>query len=125
MTIKHIVFSGGGPTAIKQLGILRVLEENNIWSMDNIESIYGTSAGAAMAVILSLRYDWETIKVYFIQRPWNEVFNIKPECVFNMYNTKGMMNIETFIQFFKPLFDAKNISLNITLQEFYEYEKSD
>jgi predicted acylesterase/phospholipase RssA len=125
MTIKHLVFSGGGPVAIKILGILRRLEENNIWNINNIESIYGTSAGVIMAVILCLRYDWDTIKVYFIERPWNEVFNIKPESVFNMYNTKGVLNIDTFIQFFKPLFDAKNIPLNITLQEFYDYSKVD
>jgi predicted acylesterase/phospholipase RssA len=74
MTIKHLVFSGGGPVAIKILGILRRLEENNIWNINNIESIYGTSAGVIMAVILCLRYDWDTIKVYFIENHKNKTF---------------------------------------------------
>lgn len=123
MTIKHIVFSGGGPIAIKVLGIIQHLEENKFWNIDNIESIYATSAGCSLAVLLCLRYDWETIRSYFIKRPWQEAYPIKPEHILNAYNSKGIFNINFFQLFFKPFFDAKNISHDITMIDFYNYSK--
>lgn len=123
MTIKHIVFSGGGPIAIKVLGILQHLEENKFWNIDDIETMYATSAGCSLAVLLSLRYDWETIRSYFIKRPWQEAYPIKPEHLLNAYNTKGIFNISYFELFFKPFFDAKNIPMSITMLDFYNYSK--
>lgn len=123
MTIKHIVFSGGGPIAIKVLGIIQHLEETQFWNIDDIESIYATSAGCSLAVLLCLRYDWETIRSYFIKRPWQEAYPIKPEHILNAYNSKGIFNIQFFELFFKPFFDAKNISPDINLIDFYNYSK--
>ena len=54
MTIKHIVISGGGPTGLKALGALQHLERNGFWNIDEIISIYATSAGAIVAVLLAL-----------------------------------------------------------------------
>jgi hypothetical protein len=50
MTIKHLVISGGGPIMIQILGAIQHLETNKIVDMKNIESIYGTSAGAIVGV---------------------------------------------------------------------------
>jgi predicted acylesterase/phospholipase RssA len=58
MTIKHLVISGGGPTLFRTLGALQHLQEAAFWKLEDIESIYGTSAGAIVAVILCLRYEW-------------------------------------------------------------------
>jgi len=79
MTIKHLVISGGGPTLIKSLGACQYLEKNNFWKIDDIQSIHGTSAGAVIGGILCMRYDWETLNTYIIDRPWHEAysFNIK------------------------------------------------
>ncbi len=52
MTIKHLVISGGGPTLFRTLGALQHLQETTFWKIDEIESIYGTSAGAIVAVLL-------------------------------------------------------------------------
>jgi predicted acylesterase/phospholipase RssA len=125
MTIKHLVFSGGGPIGVKVLGILQHLNKNDIWNIKNIESIYATSIGTAIAVMLTLNYDWEIIRKYCIERPWSDVYKITPEQLFNMYNTMGIFNQSYFDIFFKPLFDAKNIPMNINLAEFYEYTKID
>ena len=77
MTIKNLVISGGGPIMIQILGAIQHLEENNFIDRNNIETIYGTSAGAIVAVLLCLKYDWETINDYIIKRPWQDVFTIK------------------------------------------------
>ena len=76
MTIKHLVISGGGPIGLSYLGAMEYLIDNGFVNMDNIESIYATSAGTVIAVTLSLKYDFSTIKKYAIERPWNDVFKI-------------------------------------------------
>jgi len=123
MTIKHLVLSGGGPILIQILGALEKLEQDGFLELAAIESIYGTSAGAIVGVLLSLHYDWETINDYIIKRPWNDVFVIKVENVLDAYTKKGIFDIRTVEKCFKPLLDAKDISTNINLLEFYNMTK--
>jgi predicted acylesterase/phospholipase RssA len=65
--------------------------------MKNIESIYGTSAGAIVAVMISLRYDWDTINDYIIKRPWHDVFPIKIQNILDAYTKKGIFDIKTVV----------------------------
>jgi len=119
--IKHLVISGGGPTMIQTLGSIQHLEENKIIDINNIETIYGTSAGAIIGILICLKFSWEILYDYIIKRPWQEVFPIKIQNIFDAYTKKGIFDEKTIIKCFKPLFDAKNISMNISLNEFYEY----
>jgi len=119
MTIKHLVISGGGPIMIQILAAIQELETNKYFEMNNIESIYGTSAGAILAVIISLKFDWQTLNDYIIKRPWKDVFAIKVQNILDSYTKKGIFDIKTVEKCFKPLFDAKDISLDITLEDFY------
>jgi len=123
MTIKNLVISGGGPIMIQILGAIQHLEENNFIDRNNIETIYGTSAGAIVAVLLCLKYDWETINDYIIKRPWQDVFTIKVENIFDAYTKKGIFDKNIIEKCFKPLLDAKDISLDITLEDFYNFCK--
>lgn len=123
MTIKSICLSGGGPSLLKQLGAIQILEENDFWKIENIQSMFATSAGAWLSIILSLRIEWKVINDYIIKRPWNEAINMSPFQLFHMYDDKGVFDINLVIIFFKPLFFSKNISLDITLQEFYDFSK--
>jgi len=120
MTIKHLVMSGGGPIMIQILGAIQHLEKNNFLEMKNIESIYGTSAGAIVAILICLKYDWETINDYIIKRPWQDVFPVKVQNIFDAYTKKGIFDIKTIEKCFKPLLDAKDISMDINLQDFYK-----
>lgn len=121
MCIKHIVFSGGGPIGITVYGILQKLHEAKFWDMDNIESIYGTSAGGMLAVILCLKFDWDIINTYFVKRPWHEAFPFHISQCLDVFSKKGLLDHSYFEIFFKPLLDAKNISLSVTMLEFFNY----
>jgi predicted acylesterase/phospholipase RssA len=121
--IKHLVISGGGPTMIQTLGSIQHLEENKFIDINNIKTIYGTSAGAIIGVLICLKYDWTTLYDYIIKRPWQEVFPINIQNIFDSYTKKGIFDDKTIIKCFKPLLDAKDISMNISLKEFYEYSK--
>lgn len=121
--IKHLVISGGGPTLIQILSCIQHLEEKKFVDMKQIESIYATSAGAILGTFICLRFDWETINDYIIQRPWHDVFPIKVQNIFDSYTNKGLFNVKVFEKCFKPLLDAKDLPLDITLQDFYHYSK--
>jgi predicted acylesterase/phospholipase RssA len=91
--------------------------------MKNIESIYGTSAGAIVGILICLKYDWETINDYIIKRPWQDVFPIKVQNIFEAYTKKGIFDIKTIEKCFKPLLDAKDIPMDINLEDFYNLTK--
>ena len=120
MTIKHLVISGGGPTMVQALGAIQHLEQNNFVNMNNIESIYGTSAGAIVGILICLKFDWETINDYIIKRPWHDVFPIKVQNIFDAYTKKGVYDVKTIEKCFKPLLDAKDIPMDINLEDFYK-----
>jgi len=123
MTIKHIVISGGGPSMLQSLGALQYLDSQKFITMNNIESIYGTSSGSLVGTLICLKYDWETINDYILLRPWQDVFSIKAENIFDAYSKKGIFDIKLIEKCLKPLLDAKDLSMNITLKELYEYSK--
>lgn len=123
MTIKHLVISGGGPILIQFLSAIQELEYKKYLNINDIESIYGTSAGAVIGVMIALKFDWETLNDYIIKRPWHDVFPLKVQNIFDAYTKKGIFDIKTIEKCFKPLLDAKDIPLDITLEKFYELTK--
>jgi predicted acylesterase/phospholipase RssA len=120
MIIKHIVIPGGGPTGIQAIGALQHLEENGFWNINNIETIYSTSAGAIIAILLCLKFDWDTINDYIIKRPWDEVFKLGVNQIFEAYSKKGLYDKNIAEIFYKPFFSAKDISMEITMKQFFE-----
>ena len=100
--IKHIVISGGGPAGIQTIGALQQLEKNGFWNIENIESIYSTSIGGIIAILLALKFEWETVNDYIIKRPWHETMHFKVNQVFDMFSKKGLYDISLIQMFFKP-----------------------
>ena len=122
--IKHLVFSGGVIYGYAFYGAYKFLEQKGFVNIDNIETMYGTSCGAMVAVILSLRYDYETLENYLIKRPWHEVFKFTIETFMNCYQKCGLFGPEIFETLFDPLFRAKDLDIaTITMKEFYETTK--
>lgn len=121
MTIKHLVFSGGGPIMIQILAALQELEAKDFLHRSNIETIYGTSAGAIVATLIALKFDWDTINNYIIKRPWQDVFPIHITHILDSYGKRGIFDHQTVEKCFKPLLDAKDIPIDISLLDFYHY----
>jgi predicted acylesterase/phospholipase RssA len=123
MVIKHLVIAGGGPTGFYTYGAAKFLSEKQFWNIDDIETIYGTSIGAYLGALLCMKYDWDTLNDYIIKRPWDKIFNISPESIFHIWEEKGIFGEECIRESLKPLLIAKDLDINITLKEFYEYSK--
>ena len=125
MTIKHLILSGGGPLGFRYLSALETLHDKGFWNLNEIESIYSTSIGSIIGVFFCLKYDWETLNTYLIDRPWHESLKLNTKNLFESYYNKGIFDKKVFELIFKPLLEAKDLTLSITLQELYEYSNVD
>jgi predicted acylesterase/phospholipase RssA len=121
--IKHLVLAGGGPIGLVQWGVLKKLTEKNIICYDNIETIYATSFGCFIALIYSLNFEMSWIDDFFVKRPWKNIVNFTSLDYLNLMQTKGLIDEDFLIKCVKPIFLAKNIDVNITLEEFYKLTK--
>jgi len=121
MTIKHLVIPGGGPMGIQSIGALQHLEKSGFWKIDDIKTIYATSAGAIVALLLALKFDWDSINDYIILRPWHETYHVNISQIFEAYSKKGIFDRSIIETFYKPFFETRDISLSMTMLEFYEY----
>lgn len=121
MTIKHLVLCGGGPSIFRTIGALYHLEDQQFWNIDNIQTIYATSAGALFGAMLCLKFDHDTITNYLINRPWHEAYPIKMSQIMEFYSKKGIYDHKFAEIIFKPLLRAKGLPLTITLKELFEY----
>ena len=121
--IQHIVCSGGGVTGFSFYGMLKECYNRNIWNIENIKTIYGTSVGSIFAVILALNYDWKTMDDYLIKRPWQNVFKFNLYSILDSLQQRGIFGIKTIEDTFTPLFLGKDIPINVTMKEFYDITK--
>lgn len=123
MTIKHLIIAGGGILGLQYMAALEHLNRDGFWLHENIESIYATSIGTFIGTVICLKYDWETVNKYFVERPWQDVFKINGKQILDSFYSKGIYDKKIMDMVFKPLLEAKDLSLNITLKEFFEYSK--
>jgi len=119
-TIKHIVISGGGTTGITFYTVLRELAKNNFWNIENIQTMYATSIGSLISVILCLKYDWDIVDNFIIKRPWNDIFKFDLYTILQVFDKRGIFSIDKFDDLFKPLFTGCDISTDITMKDFYD-----
>jgi len=122
MVIKHIVICGGGPTGLLSYGAAKHLAQQGFWTYDTLETIYGTSIGALIGAMLCLKHEWSTLDDYIVKRPWDRVIVESLE-VFELFSCKGMTKPKLLDDIMQPLLESKNLTLSVTLREFYEHSR--
>ena len=125
MNIKHIVLSGGGAVGLVEYGILKTLSINKVIDYDKIKSVYATSIGGFIGLIYILNFDWQWMDDYIIKRPWQKIVNINSLNLLNIFNTKGFLDEKFILDIIKPLLLAKDLNIDITLKELYDYTNKD
>ena len=116
--IKHMVISGGGPLLLNMYGALKQSNILEIWSHTSIESYHGTSAGAVLSTFMALKYEWEELDNYLINRPWHNILNFNVLNIYDYYSNNGVMDKTFIYEMFSPLFKAKDIDMNIDIETF-------
>ena len=135
MTFKHFVLSGGYHVFICILGSLQFLEEQQIINLCDVETIWCVSSGSFTAISIALLkgyrlhndtndiFNWEVLKNYLLDRPWNYLFNIPTINIYDIYTKNGVYDENITLHMLEPLLKLLDLSLDITLREFFEYTK--
>jgi predicted acylesterase/phospholipase RssA len=118
--IKNIVIPGGAIFGLSYYGALKHLCQNNVFDIQNIKTIHATSVGCIIGTFMALKYDWVELDNYIINRPWQNVFKFSLYSIMNCYNENGLFDVEVIREIFLPLFSAKDISIDITMKDFYD-----
>jgi|1048.fasta_scaffold16560_3 predicted acylesterase/phospholipase RssA len=124
-TIKHIVLSGGCSFIITILGILKESNSMGFWEYNNLKSVYGTSAGAIVGLAISLGISLDVLVTYMLKRPWQQVFKINMNNILNAFHNCGIVDVAAIEDLIAPLLKSKDLSVNITMKELYEYNSID
>ena len=125
MPVDHIVVPGGGPHGIRYLATLLRLRDLGYWELKDIRSMYGTSAGALMSVVLCLDFETKTLHDYFILRPWHAAFKKDVGSPADVILGQGADPLKIIRTVLAPLLAAKDMSVDITLAEFYAQTRID
>ena len=123
--IKHLVIAGGAHMGFSYYGALKTLIQKQFIQMANIETIYTTSVGSIIAIFLLLQYDWDTVDTYLVDRPWNKVFSFDFPTLVKSLSKGGIYDISSFQESISPMLLGKDLSPEITLQEFYDYSNTE
>ena len=121
MTIKHIIFPGGGPIGFFVYGALKRLHYCNFWNIKNIESIYCTSIGGLLGIITILDLNWNWIDDFLIKRPWNKIIDINNINYLKILSEKGIFDLIIAKNIIDPLLKSKGLDSEITLEQFYNF----
>jgi predicted acylesterase/phospholipase RssA len=126
MDIEHLIMSGGGPVfGLYMYGALDYLFNNNFILNSKLKTIHGCSAGSIVGTLLCLKYDWKDLTDYIVGKPWEKIVNIEPEDILNVTNQKGVLERKFFEEIFSSLLLAKDLSVNATLKDLYEFSGID
>jgi predicted acylesterase/phospholipase RssA len=116
--IEHLVMSGAGTNGLVQIGLLHYLLDHEDVVLSNIKSMYGTSAGAIISILLLIGVPVTEIKDYIIQRPWEKFFDIQ-------FQEKGIFESVHLYNMVKPFMLAYDIPDTYTLLDLYQKSNVD
>ena len=111
--IEHLVLSGAGTNGLVQIGLLHYLIDYEKIVLSNIKSIYSTSAGSIISILLLIGIPIIEIKEYIINRPWEKFFDIQ-------FHEKGIFPSSLLSEMIKPFMLAYDIPDNYTLLDLYQ-----
>lgn len=123
--IKHIVISGGTEWGFTGFGILYHAVECGFLYMNDIKSMYMSSAGSIIGCMMALKIEHSTIHDYLIKRPWETVCKQNKFSILDLYDSKGLIHRGFFENMFSPLLKSVDLDVNITLGELYAYNEID
>jgi len=111
--IEHLVLSGAGTNGLVQIGLLHYLLDQDKLVLTTIKSIYATSAGAILSILLLIGVAIPEMKEYIINRPWEKFFDIQ-------FHDKGIFPSSHLYDMVKPFMLAYDIPDTYTLLDLYQ-----
>ena len=125
MNIDTLILSSGGTAGFQMYGVIKYLSINNKINIEKINTIYSVSVGSIIATLITLNINWEDLDDYLIKRPWHKSIKIELNNLLNIFTTKGILDYTFIKELINPLLKINDLNENITLKEFYEFNKKD
>lgn len=125
--IRHLVLSGGGIMGFRFLGALMEHVRRGNVDLSRIRSIYGTSAGAMLAVVLTLfaKRSEEIEPLVASISLSQHVQKWSLSTLLELYSKKGLFSADLVEHILAPFFSACGISSRTSLVELYLYSNVD
>ena len=101
MTITSLVMSSGGTNGYLILGAIELLTQNKHIDLNNITSMYTTSAGSLIGILLSMEKNVDTIRDYVLNFPIKNIFKYDVDSIVELYNNKGIFGEEVILKLLK------------------------
>lgn len=122
MTIEHIVLSGGSWKGLYMLGILKELINSKYLNIKNVKTLWTTSIGCLVGIVISMHMDIEDIVDYYMNVPIKGYGNFTLNLLVEIYENCGLLDEKIIFKLLNNIFLAKGLDLkSITLKQFYEY----
>ena len=120
--IRHLVLSGGGEIGICFFGALKSSSQAGFWHIEDIKTIYATSAGSLFGTVTALTQfvSWEMLDVFFEKRPWDQVFDVNVDSVLRSVANCGILGRRTASEFLGPVLRAADLSIDVTMRDFFD-----
>lgn len=117
--IDTIILSGGAYYGLLYNGLIKFLEDNDIYN--DIKTVYGVSIGALFALIINLRISYNDLENYIdtIFNP-NEFINIHGKDILNILEDYGINDGSVLENSIKKLLEISGYDSCITFKELYE-----
>lgn len=122
---KNLVFEGGGVKGIAYVGVLEILEKYKI--LDNVERVGGTSAGAIVAMLVSLGYSSseleKSLREMDLEQFMDSDFGVIKDTFRLITDDHGWYKGKKFMKWVEKRIEEKGIDKNVTLKEIQENPK--
>lgn len=117
-----LTFSGGAYLGLYSIGAMYECIETSIITREKVHTVYGISVGSIVSLLFVLGIDRATVEDYIINRPWNKVFTITADSVFNIVDKKGIYDEDVFYDMISPIlnFAFDDGKTSYTMKELYE-----
>ncbi|QHM16551.1 hypothetical protein C7M30_00170 [Bacillus subtilis] len=119
---KNLVFEGGGVKGIAYVGVLKILEKYNI--LGNIERVGGTSAGAIVAMLVSLGYNSSELEKSLTEMDLKQFmdndFGVVRDTFRLITDGHGWYKGKKFMEWIESRIEEKGIDKDVTFKEIQE-----
>lgn len=115
---RRLVFSGGGIRVIAYIGALKYLEEKSLLS--SIREYNGVSAGALVALMLSLGYNLRVIQRFCYEYDFTSLRALEPESVLQFTETFGIDDGTSLENLIHKFLKHKGFLPTTTFQELHD-----
>ncbi|AOZ89284.1 patatin [Bacillus xiamenensis] len=116
---KNLVFEGGGVKGIAYVGVLEVLEQHQI--LNNIQRVGGTSAGAVVAMLVSLGYSSselnQSLREMDLKQFMDSDFGVVRDVFRLITNDHGWFKGKKFMEWIENRIEQKGLDKNVTFKE--------